>query len=245
VITRVRWSGRSRQAAFNQVGRYWIFFSLRLTMRTKPPRLVTAKLTMARLSSEQMPAAGLSSGASWTPPWATSRTTRPVCALQVVRQCSLFVGSCVVEASCKTNHRLAPQAGRNALDSCRRRRDHHASLPAGQPPRRPDLVRTAQPDTSRLTSRTVKQSCSSTKLACTRRVRSSAGMSDRRVKMPSADRDATRCAVKDSNCGRSPNYVSADIQPRNRRRASPHERRLPGRATGFSWLANSWLYGKG
>src|SRR5260370_14876864 len=36
-------------------GRYWIFFSLRLTMRTRPSRSAAAKLAMARLSSYQMP----------------------------------------------------------------------------------------------------------------------------------------------------------------------------------------------
>jgi len=44
-------------------GRYWIFFSLRLTMRTRPSRSAAAKLTMERLSSDQMPSAGLRSGA--------------------------------------------------------------------------------------------------------------------------------------------------------------------------------------
>src|SRR5258708_5971988 len=38
-------------------GRYWIFFSLRLTMRTRPSRSAAAKLAMARLSSDQMPSA--------------------------------------------------------------------------------------------------------------------------------------------------------------------------------------------
>jgi len=36
-------------------GRYWIFFSLRLTMRTRPSRSAAAKLTMARFSSDQIP----------------------------------------------------------------------------------------------------------------------------------------------------------------------------------------------
>ena len=36
-------------------GRYWILFSLRLTMRTRPSRSAAEKLTMARLSSDQMP----------------------------------------------------------------------------------------------------------------------------------------------------------------------------------------------
>src|ERR1700730_4805870 len=44
-------------------GRYCIFFSLRLTMRTSPARSAAAKLTMARLSSDQIPSAGLRSGA--------------------------------------------------------------------------------------------------------------------------------------------------------------------------------------
>src|SRR6266567_1868837 len=44
-------------------GRYWIFFSLRLTMRTRLSRSAAAKLAMARLSSDQMPSAGLRSGA--------------------------------------------------------------------------------------------------------------------------------------------------------------------------------------
>ena len=49
-----------RQAAVDQVGRYWIFFSLRLTMRTKPSRSAAAKLIMARLTRDQMPSAGFS-----------------------------------------------------------------------------------------------------------------------------------------------------------------------------------------
>src|SRR5260221_7284400 len=40
-------------------GRYRIFFSFRLTMRTRPSRSAAAKLTMARLSSDQIPSAGL------------------------------------------------------------------------------------------------------------------------------------------------------------------------------------------
>src|SRR4029077_8175478 len=43
-------------------GRYWIFFSLRLTMRTRPSRSAAAKLAMDRLSSDQMPSAGFMSG---------------------------------------------------------------------------------------------------------------------------------------------------------------------------------------
>ena len=54
----------------------------------------------------------------------------------------------------QSGHRPAPQTLRHALDRRRRRRHHHPALPAGQQPRRPDLARTAQPDTSRLTSRT-------------------------------------------------------------------------------------------
>ena len=54
----------------------------------------------------------------------------------------------------QSGHRPAPQTVRHALDRRRRQRHHHAALPAGQPTRRPDLARTAQPDTSRLTSRT-------------------------------------------------------------------------------------------
>src|ERR1700730_11683547 len=41
-------------------GRYWIFFSLRLTMRTRPSRSAAAKLTMARLSNNQMPSTATS-----------------------------------------------------------------------------------------------------------------------------------------------------------------------------------------
>ena len=51
-------------------------------------------------------------------------------------------------------HRAAPQTLRHALDRRRRRRHHHAPLPAGQQARRPDLAPAAQPDVSRLTSRT-------------------------------------------------------------------------------------------
>ena len=54
----------------------------------------------------------------------------------------------------QSGHRPAPQTVRHALDRRRRQRHHHAPLPAGQPPRRPDLACTTQPDTSRLTSRT-------------------------------------------------------------------------------------------
>jgi len=39
-------------------GRYWIFFSLRLMMRTRPAWPAEAKLAMDRLSSDQMPSAG-------------------------------------------------------------------------------------------------------------------------------------------------------------------------------------------
>ena len=52
-------------------GRYWIFFSLRLMMRTRPSRSAAAKLIMDRLSSDQIPSAGFSSGA-----YAGSRYTR-------------------------------------------------------------------------------------------------------------------------------------------------------------------------
>ena len=52
-------------------GRYWIFFSLRLTMRTRPSTSAAAKLAMDRLSSDQMPSAGFNSGA-----YAGSRYTR-------------------------------------------------------------------------------------------------------------------------------------------------------------------------
>jgi hypothetical protein len=52
-------------------GRYWIFFSLRLMMRTRPATSAAAKLTMDRLSSDQMPSAGFRSGA-----YAGSRYTR-------------------------------------------------------------------------------------------------------------------------------------------------------------------------
>ena len=54
----------------------------------------------------------------------------------------------------QSGHRPAPQTVRHALDRRRRQRHRHAPLPAGQPTRRPDLLRTAQPDASRLTSRT-------------------------------------------------------------------------------------------
>jgi len=40
-------------------GRYWIFFSLRLTIRTRPSTSAAAKLAMDRLSSDQMPSVGL------------------------------------------------------------------------------------------------------------------------------------------------------------------------------------------
>jgi hypothetical protein len=43
-------------------GRYWIFFSLRLMMRTRPFTSAAAKLAMARLSSDQMPSTGFRSG---------------------------------------------------------------------------------------------------------------------------------------------------------------------------------------
>jgi len=49
-------------------GRYWIFLSLRLMMRTRPAWSAAAKLAMDRLSSDQMPSAGFMSGAyagSW------------------------------------------------------------------------------------------------------------------------------------------------------------------------------------
>src|SRR5215475_11130334 len=52
----------------------------------------------------------------------------------------------------QVGHRPATQTLRHALDRRRSRRHHHAALPAGQPPRRPDLDCTAQPDASRLTS---------------------------------------------------------------------------------------------
>src|SRR5690349_9261727 len=44
-------------------GRYWIFFSLRLMMRTRPFTSAAAKLTIDRLSSDQTPSAGFRSGA--------------------------------------------------------------------------------------------------------------------------------------------------------------------------------------
>jgi len=43
VITRARFSGRRRQVAIDQVGRYWIFFSLRLMMRTRSAWSAAAK----------------------------------------------------------------------------------------------------------------------------------------------------------------------------------------------------------
>ena len=49
-------------------------------------------------------------------------------------------------------HRPAPQALRHALDRHRSRRHRHPPLPAGQPPRRPHLAATSQPDNPRLTS---------------------------------------------------------------------------------------------
>jgi hypothetical protein len=44
-------------------GLSWIFFSLRLTMRTSPVRSVVTKLAMARLRSDYTPSAGFNSGA--------------------------------------------------------------------------------------------------------------------------------------------------------------------------------------
>ena len=44
-------------------GRYWIFFSLRLMMRTRLAWSAAAKLAMDRLSSDQVPSTGLRSGA--------------------------------------------------------------------------------------------------------------------------------------------------------------------------------------
>src|ERR1700745_1550831 len=44
-------------------GRYWIFLSFRLMMRTRPAWSAAAKLAMDRLSSDQMPSAGFMSGA--------------------------------------------------------------------------------------------------------------------------------------------------------------------------------------
>jgi hypothetical protein len=70
------------------------------------------------------------------------------------RSRGLFVGSGVVESGCKAVIDQRLKIVMHALDRRRCQRHHHAPLPAGQPPRRPDLARTAQPDTSRLTSRT-------------------------------------------------------------------------------------------
>ena len=62
-----RWAVSPRPAPARQPsirrGRYWIFLSLRLTMRTRPSTSAAAKLAMDRFSSDQMPSAGLSSGA--------------------------------------------------------------------------------------------------------------------------------------------------------------------------------------
>ena len=49
-------------------------------------------------------------------------------------------------------HRPAPQTLRHALDRRRRRRHHHPPLPAGQPPRRPDLAPHVTTRHPRLTS---------------------------------------------------------------------------------------------
>jgi len=54
----------------------------------------------------------------------------------------------------QSGHRPAPHIVRHAPDRRRCQRHHHSPLPARQPPRRPDLSRSTQPDASRLTSRT-------------------------------------------------------------------------------------------
>ena len=59
VVTRFDCQAGGDQAAVDQVGRCWIFFSLRLMMRTCPSRSAAAELALARLNSDQMPSAGL------------------------------------------------------------------------------------------------------------------------------------------------------------------------------------------
>ena len=55
-------AGPARQPSIRR-GRYWIFVSLRMTMRTRPSRPAAAKPAKARQSSDQIPSAGLTSGA--------------------------------------------------------------------------------------------------------------------------------------------------------------------------------------
>jgi len=68
------------------------------------------------------------------------------------RSRGLFDGSGLVESSCKAviGQRLKLSGMRWARRRSRRHR--HAALPASQQARRPDLARTAQPDSRRLTS---------------------------------------------------------------------------------------------
>ena len=66
------------------------------------------------------------------------------------RSRGLFVGSGVVEASCKTIVGQRLQAGRHALDRRRSRRHHHPALQRGQQPAGSHLQPPSQPDRSRL-----------------------------------------------------------------------------------------------
>ena len=121
-----------------------------------PPAWKTS--TTATSTASARPPASTPSWASrktnWTRPWATSRTTRPGCVTPSFRSRGLFVGSGAVESGCKAVIGQRLETVRHALDRRRCQRHRHAPLPASQPIRRPDLVRTALPDTSRLTSRT-------------------------------------------------------------------------------------------
>ncbi len=67
------------------------------------------------------------------------------------RQCGLFTGSGVVEASCKTVVGQRPQAVRHALDRQRRRRHHRPALPRGQQHLGNHLQHPAHSDAYRLT----------------------------------------------------------------------------------------------
>ena len=90
------------------------------TARTNgsPPASKTS--TTATSTASWPPSASTPSKASRktrsTRPSATSRTTPPACATTGSAHCGLFVGSGVVEASCKTDHRAETQAVRHALD---------------------------------------------------------------------------------------------------------------------------------
>ena len=81
------------------------------------------------------------------------KTTRPACATDAYDSRGLFVGSGAVGSAAKRSSGSASNCPAS-LDHRRRQRHRHAPLPAGQPPRRPDLARTTQPDTGRLTSQT-------------------------------------------------------------------------------------------